>query len=125
IDSTEAQKVVQEAQKGYDNLQKQLKGLYDSINDLTVTAPFSGTLLEVAEITPGQAVAAGTKIATLVDDSTMKLSLYFSYAYENQISVGQSARISIPSTMSTLTGTVSKINKVSYISPEGAVFFEV
>ena len=125
IDSTEAQKAVQEAQKGYDNLQKQLKGLYDSINDLTVTAPFSGKLLDVAQITPGQSVASGTKIATLVDDSTMKLSLYFSYAYEKQISVGQTARISIPSTMSSLAGTVSKINKVSYISPEGAVFFEV
>lgn len=125
IDSSEAQKAVEDAQKSYDNLNKQLKGLYDAINDLTVTAPFSGKLIEVESITPGQDVPAGTKIATLVDDSTMKLSLYYSYAYEKQISVGQTAQISIPSTMSSLTGTVSKINKVSYISPEGAVFFEV
>ncbi len=125
IDSTEAQKSVEEAQKSCQNLQKQLNALYDSVNDLTVTAPFSGKLLDVASIEAGQSVSSGTKIATLVDDSSMKLSLYFSYAYENQIYVGQTAQISIPSTMSSLTGKVSKINKVSYISPEGAVFFEV
>ncbi len=125
IDSSEAQKAVEDAQKSYDNLQKQLKGLYDAINDLTVTAPFSGKLLEVAEINVGEDVGTGTKLATLVDDSAMKLSLYFSYAYENSVSVGQTASVSIPATMSQLSGKVVEINKVRYVSPEGSVFFEV
>ncbi len=63
-------------------------------------------------------------MATLVNDKQLKLSLYFSYAYEDQISVGQSVDVSIPAVMRTFTGTVEKINKVSYISPEGAVHFE-
>ena len=52
------------------------------------------------------------------------LSLYFSYAHEWQIHTGQSVNVSIPSVMANLTGTVEKIHKVSYISPEGAVHFE-
>lgn len=38
--------------------------------------------------------------------------------------MGQSVDVSIPAVMRTFTGTVEKINKVSYISPEGAVHFE-
>ena len=63
-------------------------------------------------------------MATLVNDKKLKLSLYFSYAYENEIKVGQSVEVSIPAVMRTFTGSVEKINKVSYISPEGAVHFE-
>ena len=37
---------------------------------------------------------------------------------------GQSVQVSIPTAMGTYTGTVEKINKVRFISPEGAVHFE-
>ncbi len=57
-------------------------------------------------------------MATLVNDKKLKLSLYFSYAYENDIAVGQSVSVSIPAVMDSFNGTVEKINKVSYISPE-------
>ena len=63
-------------------------------------------------------------VATLVYDRKLKLSLYFSYAYENQIRAGQSVQVSIPTVMGSYTGTVEKINKVRFISPEGAVHFE-
>ena len=39
--------------------------------------------------------------------------------------MGQEVQVSIPAVMGTFTGRVEKINKVSYISPEGAVHFEV
>ena len=38
--------------------------------------------------------------------------------------MGQPVNVSIPAVMSPFTGTVEKINKVSFISPEGAVHFE-
>jgi hypothetical protein len=66
----------------------------------------------------------GQKIATLVDDSKMKLTLYFNYAYQDVISKGQPAVVSIPSTMSQLNGTVSEINYVKKITPEGAILFQ-
>ncbi len=125
VDSTEAQKAVDEAQKTVDDYQKQIDDLNASYADLTVTAPFSGKLIETADIQVGAAVGSGETLCTLVDDSTMKLSLYFSYAYENAFSVGASASVSIPSTMQTVTGTVTEINKVQRVSPEGSTLFEV
>ena len=77
VDSTEAQKAVDEAQKTVDDYQKQIDDLNASYADLTVTAPFSGKLIETADIQVGAAVGSGETLCTLVDDSTMKLSLYF------------------------------------------------
>ena len=103
---------------------KDLADLQEDAANLTIRAPFAGKLQDVKEFQIDQDVSKGTVVATLVNDKQLKLSLYFSYAYENQISVGQSVDVSIPAVMRTFTGTVEKINKVSYISPEGAVHFE-
>ena len=70
-------------------------------------------------------MSSGTTLATLVDDSKMKLVQYYSYAYAKQIKAGQSASISIPSSMTTVTGTVSEVHMVDRISSEGSRLFEV
>ena len=125
VDSTDAQKAVEDAWKRVEDYQEQIDAIYDSYADLTFTAPFSGKLLETAEIQVGSEVGSGTKLGTLVDDTTMRLSLYFSYAYESEFYVGRTATISIPSTMQQLSGTVIEINKVRRVSPEGSTLFEV
>ncbi len=114
-----------EAQDKLDNLNSEMKDLLEQANNLTVRAPFAGKLQDVKEFQPDQNVTTGQEIATLVNDKKLKLSLYFSYAYENEIHVGQSVQVSVPAVMKSYTGTVEKINKVSFISPEGAVHFEV
>ena len=114
-----------EAQDKLDNLNAEMKDLLEQANNLTVRAPFAGKLQDVKEFQPDQNVTTGQEIATLVNDKKLKLSLYFSYAYENEIYVGQSVQVSVPTVMKSYTGTVEKINKVSFISPEGAVHFEV
>ena len=125
IFSQEAQDQVTQAQTQVDNLNKEMSALLEDANNLTVRAPFAGKLINVKEFQPDQEVAKETAVATLVNDKRLKLSLYFSYAYENQIHTGQSVQVSIPTVMGTYTGTVEKINKVRFISPEGAVHFEV
>ena len=125
IFSQEAQDQVTQAQTQVDNLNKEMSALLEDANNLTVRAPFAGKLINVKEFQPDQEVAKETAVATLVNDKKLKLSLYFSYAYENQIRTGQSVQVSIPTVMGTYTGTVEKINKVRFISPEGAVHFEV
>ena len=125
IFSQEAQDQVTQAQTQVDNLNKEMSALLEDANNLTTRAPFAGKLINVKEFQPDQEVAKETAVATLVNDKKLKLSLYFSYAYENQIRTGQSVQVSIPTVMGTYTGTVEKINKVRFISPEGAVHFEV
>ena len=124
IDSQDARDKLQKAQENLDKLLKDMADLQEDAANLTVRAPFAGKLQDVKEFQPDQEVGKETPVATLVNDKKLKLSLYFSYAYEDQISVGQSVDVSIPAVMRTFTGTVEKINKVSYISPEGAVHFE-
>src|SRR5699024_648318 len=99
-----------------------------SYEDLTVRPAFNGKLLlaeGTEDLAVGNDISPSTKLATLVDDSKMKLTLYFNYTYENDIYVGQTARVSIPASMSQPTGTVEQINNVRYITPEGAVCFQV
>ena len=56
---------------------------------MTITAPFSGKLIDVGTFEAGTDASAGAKVCTLVNDKVLKLSLYYSYAYENSIYVGQ------------------------------------
>ena len=125
IYSEAAEKAVTDAQEKVNALNKELAKLQEQTADLTVKVPFAGKLVNVQDFSIDQTVSSGTEVATLVNDKKLKLSLYFSYAYENSISVGQSVTVSLTSMMKDFTGTVEKINKVRYITPEGAVQFEV
>ena len=124
IDSQEARDKLQQAQDNLNGLMEDMADLQEELANLTVRAPFAGKLQEVEEFQPDQEVGKNQKVAVLVNDRKLKLSLYFSYAYDGQIAPGQSVQVTIPAVMREFTGTVEKVNRVSYISPEGAVHFE-
>jgi len=125
IESKEAQERVSAEEKSVGNVRKQLNKLYAAANDLNVRADYSGILMDVLDCSVGDEIPSGATVATLVDNTKLLLPLYFSYAYENDIRTGQSAEVSIPVTMSRLTGTVHEIHKVQRISDEGSRLFEV
>jgi HlyD family secretion protein len=125
IDSTEAEKKVNDAQKNVSNLQKELNTLYEAAGDLNIRAEYQGKLMKVAELEPGDELTKGQVVATLVDDSVMQLRQYYSYAYESNIFEGQNASVSIPSAMAQVTGRVAQIHKVQRISSQGSMLFEV
>ena len=125
MDDTAAREAVNTAQEAVNECQKQIQAVQEKIAELTIKAPHAGNLREVANLKAGDMVNEGDTIATIVNDTKLRISLYYSYAYENDIKVGQTAQISIPAIMDTRTGTVEKINKVRFVSPEGATHFEV
>ena len=125
IYSQAAEQEVTSAQERVNDLLQDMADLQEEAANLTVRAPFAGKLQEVGEFSADQEVSKGTRVAQLVNDKKLKLSLYFSYAYENDIAVGQAVEVSIPAVMGSFTGRVEAIHKVSYISVEGAVHFEV
>lgn len=125
MDDTAAREAVNTAQEAVNECQKQIQAVQEKIAELTIKAPHAGNLREVANLKPGDMVNEGDTIATIVNDTKLRISLYYSYAYEKDIKVGQTAQISIPAIMDTRTGTVEKINKVRFVSPEGATHFEV
>ncbi|MEG1579425.1 MAG: HlyD family efflux transporter periplasmic adaptor subunit, partial [Oscillospiraceae bacterium] len=120
-----ARESLQKQQEGMVTMNKELATLEQSRADLTIKAPHAGKLTEVAATVVGDHLTSGTKIGVLVDDTRLKLSLYYSYAFENAFKVGQTADISVPSAMTTLRGTVEAVNKVERIVPEGGKTFEV
>ncbi len=122
---TSRQDALRTAQERISDTQKDINDLYKQQNNLTVRAPFAGKIIEVGKFTEGLEVGKGSTVCTLVNDRQLKLSLYFSYAYEDAISVGQAVNVSIPAVMRSFTGKVETINKVHYISPEGSDNFEV
>lgn len=115
---------ITELENTLSDAQDQLADLQESMAALSVTAPFAGRVTDVlADV--GDSVNAGTKLATLVDDSKMTLTQYFSYAYEDQIYMGMKAGISVASLMNTFEGTVTEIKKVDRVTPEGTRCFAV
>ena len=95
--------------------------------DTSVYAPFSGTLaaLEKLNIKVGDILPDNAVLGLYVDDNTLLLTQYYSYAYENDIKVGMPAKVSIPGSMTLIDAWVNRIEKIRKVTPEGAVLFEV
>lgn len=143
VDPTEMRAELEDAQTALNEAQKGVNDANKTLSELTVTAPFTGRLLPPGEVTSdtaggedtapaspeevkiqkGDEVDSGTVLGTLVDDTNMRLELYYSYAYIDKLKVGQSAVVSIPQTMGTVTGTVDQIDRIEKISDEGGRLF--
>lgn len=122
VDDSLLRETIAKAEDEYAEIMESLDTIYEKIASMDVYAPFSGKLTDL-KIRKGDAVSEGTELATLVDDSKMRLKLYFSYGYEKDIRVGQTAQVSIPSSMSVVSGKVAAIEKVRRITEDGTILF--
>lgn len=125
IDTTSLDQEIATLESTITDYQTQLGTYSENVSNQTITAPFSGKLIDSTIAVEGDDINFGASIATLVDDSKMKLSLYFSDAYSGYITKGMSAEVSVPEYMATLSGTVTRIDNVSYVTAEGTVCFKV
>lgn len=125
INSSAAEQAVYDARDALSKRQEELDDLYEELSQLTVRAPFAGQLLNVGDFELGETVSKGSNVATLVDDTRLKLSLYFSYAYQDAVYIGQPAQVSVPAVMATLNATVEDIHYIRRVSTEGSLLFEV
>lgn len=125
IKSETAEQAVTDAQETYKARLEEMSDLNEELGELTIRAPHAGKLMDVKTLKVGDDVAKGDTIATLFNDTKLRLHLYYNYIYENEIKVGQSAEISVPAVMNSWKGKVETINKVSRIFPEGGKGFEV
>jgi HlyD family secretion protein len=91
-------------------------------NDLTVLAPFSGTVLTRAA-EPGEVVQAGTAIITLLDLSKVYLRGFVPEGEIGKIKVGQPAHVFLDSsTKQSLDGYVLRIDPQATFTPENTYF---
>ena len=91
-------------------------------SDLTVVAPFSGTVLTRAA-EPGEVVQAGTAIITLLDLSKVYLRGFVPEGEIGKVKVGQPAHIFLDSnTKQALDGYVLRIDPQATFTPENTYF---
>ena len=124
LDSTDAEDDILDAEVELEDLYEQLSELQESIAGQTVTADFSGRV-ESISAEKGKKVQSGATLCKLIDDSSMKATLYFSYSYQNDISKGTQLTMSIPDQMLTLSGKVTDVQYVDYVTSEGMKCFAV
>ncbi len=106
--------------------QEDLQALYDEQAGQAGRAEFTGKVLNVSdEMEVGDIINKGDVLATIVDDTKMRLTTYFSTAYKDIITVGMPVSVSIPSNMALVPGTVDYVANNTKITTEGAVLFEV
>ena len=124
LDSSDAEDEMLEYEVDLEDLYEQRAEIQESIANQQVTAPFSGRIEDI-QVEAGDDAQTGMTLATLVDDSAMKATLYFSYAYEDEMYVGMPVTLSVPDQMLTLDGTVTDIRYVDYTTTEGMKCFAV
>jgi len=90
--------------------------------DLTVLAPFSGTVLTRAA-EPGEVVQAGTAIVTLLDLSKVYLRGFIPEGEIGKVKIGQAAHVFLDSNSSQpLDGSVLRIDPQATFTPENTYF---
>ncbi len=124
LDSSEAEDQMLEYEVDLEDLYEQRSEIQESISNQRISASFNGRVEDI-QAEAGDNVQIGTVLATLVDDSVMKTTLYFSYNYQDDIRVGQTVTVSVPDQMLSLAGQVTDIQYVNYITPEGMKCFAV
>ena len=123
IDSPNAATEVQKARDEVEGYQKQINTLQKDIAGLNLSPSYAGKLMDVVTLNPGDEIGKGTKVATLADDTKMRLEQYYSYAYAGELKKGQTVEVSIPALMTTVEGTVEAVHMVNRITSEGSKLF--
>jgi HlyD family secretion protein len=90
--------------------------------DLTVKAPFSGTVI-TRSAEPGEVVSAGTAIITLLDLNKVYLRGFVPEGEIGKVKMGQTAHVYLDSnTKQALDAVVSRIDPQATFTPENTYF---
>jgi len=102
--------------------QAQLAEAEDNRSDLTIRAPFSGTVVTRAA-EPGEVIPAGTAIITLLDLSKVYLRGFMPEGEIGKVKVGQPARVYLDSSpQKPVDAYVSRIDPQATFTPENTYF---
>ncbi len=100
----------------------QLAEAEDNRNDLTIRAPFTGTVVTRAA-EPGEVIPAGTAVITLLDLTKVYLRGFVPEGEIGKVKVGQSARIYLDSNpQQPVDAYVSRIDPQATFTPENTYF---
>ena len=101
-----------ERRRDWQSANARVTAVRSRLEDRVITAPFAGTV-GLRQVSPGALVAPGTVIATLVDDSEMKLDFTIPALYLNSVTRGTVVHASTPTFQDEIfTGAVTSIDSI-------------
>ena len=120
IDQTALLNSIEQARLALTKTQLAYDQTQDSINKLTVKAGIDGVITEL-NVKNSDMVAANGKVAEIVNDDTMVLSLPFIAEAADALYEGQPADVTIVGSFYTVTGSVKKVMSGSMATADGSV----
>ena len=112
-----AQTRVAEAVAAVESAQAKAEALRVSLRDTALRAPLSGRVLyRLAE--PGEVLAAGGKVLTLLDMNDMYLTIYLPTAEAGKVAVGDEARIVLDALETPIPARVSFVAPKAQFTPK-------
>lgn len=118
----QAESDIDALQADVERAQAQLKEAHADRNDLIVAAPFDG-IVASRSAEPGEVVAAGTSLVTLINPTDVYLRAFVPQGEIGRVKVGQLARVYIDSdTNNPLDAVVSRIDPQASFTPENVYF---
>ena len=119
---TQAQSDVAAAQSDAERASAQLKEAQANRADLTIIAPFDGTIATRAA-EPGEVVAPGTPIVTMLDLGKVYLRGFVPEGDIGRVKLGQAARVYLDSNpTSPIDAVISRIDPEASFTPENTYF---
>lgn len=120
----EARGVVRIAREGVAAARAQLNEADSEVEDLEVTAPFDGIVV-TRSAEPGQVIAPGQPLLTLVDPSQLYLRGYVPEAYIGHVQVGEQAEVFLDAEPDkALQGRILRVDPEAMFTPENTYFQE-
>ena len=124
IDSSDMQSSIDRANLSISNAETNyedaVKKYNDTNEDMTVTAPTSGVITSL-NVEEGDKVNGGTQVATIKDNSKMKLTITFIAEDAEKLRTGEGAKVNLENSYSTVNGTVTHIGSGTTVSDEGSL----
>lgn len=108
IDTSDLDNSIERANLSVQKSQLSYKNAAEGVSDLNIKSDSAGTITNLY-IKKGDQVSNGTKIADVVNNRTMKLTIDFLADFAKNIYVGQTAQVELIGSFSTATGTVTSI----------------
>lgn len=124
IDSSDAATGIERSELSVSKSQRAYQDKADSLLDLTVKAPISGTITGMT-VKTGDTVGTQLAIATIKNTGTLSVTEYYSDEYAGQIYEGMEATVSVPGQMLNLAGQVSEVSAQKRVSDTGVPCFAV
>ena len=114
IDSSDMASSLEQSEISLSQAQRSYNNKLKDLADLTVTAPKAGQVVDIA-VEAGDDVSAGQTVATIRDSDTMTLKVPFLADEAAGFYVGQSAQVTLDSTLEVLNGTVTEVSGVDQV----------